>query len=1357
MNSILKMLVSVMFVAILLACGNTVKVVKVTPEDKVNQLTTFTFEFSHELAPPDKIDVWLTDEFVSFEPKIQGKFKWISVNTLLFSPDYKLEPIQEYKAKITKKVLFGKDLSYDDDEIKFHTPDFDVNKMDVFWTNIPYQYYKVSVQANIRFNYPVNPEQLRQYLEVKRDGEVVTNYQIETKSSSELIAINFGEIQQTDKEQNISVTVNKGLECVYGKKPLADIKKFEQKLPPITKLEITGVASGFDGTSGWIEVGTTQMVDEKRLAEFVKCDPDKKLAFFVSESLFRIESNWENIQNTVLKIRKGLPGLYGGILDNDFEQEITFANLQPSINFTDKRGKYMMVGGQKNLELNAVNIDEAEVEVSKVYKNNILFFLNQYSFTYEMDNSEDFGWNPDYFVGDYGTLLYSEKFNLKNNQNWLEKITVNLNKALNQKDKLKGIYIVNVHSSQDRWLSDSKMVAMTDLAIITKKSGNDILVFVNSIESAEPVEGVEISIISTKNQTLTTGRTDSKGIARFNDNKEKFADAVTRLIIAEKADDFNYLDLNETMIETSRFDVGGVNEFGNNYFTYIYGDRNIYRPGENIYLSGIVRNTFIKTVNTMPVIIKLIAPTGKVAEEFKKQLNSESSFEISYKLPDYAQTGEYMCEVYSGEVLIGSYKFSVEDFVPDKIRVILKNENKSVLPGDNVNINIDAEFLFGSKAADLKWEGHINLKAKHFASKNFSEFEFNNSSIKEQIYPEFNIDGILDKDGRGQINYPVPPELKSGGIIAGFAFVNVFDLTGRTVNRISAFDIYPKNYFIGIKAPGMYFGTNDKLNFKLVAVDKNDKTINNFSATVKLIRYEWHTVLKKDYSDRYKYVSEEKEIVEWEKNLDISGTKNLSFAVSKSGKYQLRISKKGESEYQFKNFYAYGWSTSTASSFQVDREGRVDIVFDKTTYQPGEKAKVLFTCPFSGKMLVTLERSGVLEEQYIEVQNKSAELMIPVTDNFLPNVYVTATLFKKHTIDNSTPFLVGHGFASMKVEKKQNKLNVQIIAPKKIKPQTIQNITIKTVSERDIYVTLAAVDEGILQVKNYETPDPYGFMYAKRALMVESYDLYKLLLPEIVKSGSLSGGGDDKLFMNQLKKRTNPIPTKRFTLFAFWSGIVKTNSNGSVTIPVKIPQFNGEIRLMAVAYSGSRFGSAEEHIKCADDLIIEPEIPRVLSMNDSLVMPVTVINTTSSNGNVKLNVRTEGPIYLVSKNSASGAVEANSTKQFVFGIKTYAQTGIGKIIIESSGMAKAKEEIEIGVRPASPLVVESGAGTISNGQQVKLSIPTNYLQGTQFTNVSISRFPAIKYAKQFRQLLGYPYGCVEQTISKAFPQLYFVD
>jgi uncharacterized protein YfaS (alpha-2-macroglobulin family) len=260
------------------------------------------------------------------------------------------------------------------------------------------------------------------------------------------------------------------------------------------------------------------------------------------------------------------------------------------------------------------------------------------------------------------------------------------------------------------------------------------------------------------------------------------------------------------------------------------------------------------------------------------------------------QTGEYVAEVYSGpKDLIGSYRFSVEEFVPDKIRVMLKGNKEDAYPGDVLSVDINAEFLFGAKASGLKYETAFQYSHRSFYSENYPQFDFSNSSADNTTIKNIFRDGTLNQEGSAEVKDTLPGELSSKGIIAGNAHVSVFDLTGRTVNRFQQFKIYPQNYFIGIKAPGYYFSTNENLKYKIIAVNEKDKVISNLNAKATLIRYEWQTILKKDNSGRYYYDSDEKEIKEWEKPVDLSGgSKDFTFNVSNSGRYQLRISKEGK-------------------------------------------------------------------------------------------------------------------------------------------------------------------------------------------------------------------------------------------------------------------------------------------------------------------------------------------------------------------------------------------------------------------------------------------------------------------------------
>jgi len=246
-----------------------------------------------------------------------------------------------------------------------------------------------------------------------------------------------------------------------------------------------------------------------------------------------------------------------------------------------------------------------------------------------------------------------------------------------------------------------------------------------------------------------------------------------------------------------------------------------------------VRNDKIKVVKDIPLITKIVTPTGKVFEEYKKDLNEQGSFELSFTLPEYSQTGSYSADVYTGsKQLVGSYKFKVEEFVPDKIRVNVKSDKEKTKPGDKVTIDVAAEFLFGAPAAEMRYETDIQLNHKSFRSKNHPGYAFSNSSITNSTVDNTFLEGQLDSEGKTKIEYKVPDQIQSKGVITGTAYVSVFDLTGRTVTRSASFDVYPKDYFIGIKSTDYYYGVNENINFNLLAVDQDDKQISNFTAKV---------------------------------------------------------------------------------------------------------------------------------------------------------------------------------------------------------------------------------------------------------------------------------------------------------------------------------------------------------------------------------------------------------------------------------------------------------------------------------------------------------------------------------------------
>jgi uncharacterized protein YfaS (alpha-2-macroglobulin family) len=351
------------------------------------------------------------------------------------------------------------------------------------------------------------------------------------------------------------------------------------------------------------------------------------------------------------------------------------------------------------------------------------------------------------------------------------------------------------------------------------------------------------------------------------------------------------------------------------------------------------------------------------------------------------------------------------------------------------------------------------------------------------------------------------------------------------------------------------------------------------------------------------------------------------------------------------------------------------------------------------------------------------------------------------------PLTVAHGFQNIKVEEKGRNAAVEITAQKAVRSHTHQTVKVKATPGS--YVTLAAVDNGVLQVSNFKTPDPYNYYYQKQALGVAAYDIYPLLFPEIRAKLSSTGGDGDI----EMEKRVNPMPAKRIKILSYWSGIKKAAGSGVAEFEFDVPQFSGEVRLMAVAYKDEKFGSAEAIMKVADPIVLSSALPRFLSPGDTIQVPVTISNTTNKAANGQATITVNGPIKIVGGTTQTVAINPNSEARALFQVVADPTINVGKISINVSALGeKFTDETEISVRPPSALQKLSGSGSIVGGSTQRIGLPQNdFMPGSFKYELIISNSPIAEITDQLRFLVQYPYGCTEQVVSAAFPQLYYGD
>jgi uncharacterized protein YfaS (alpha-2-macroglobulin family) len=1348
------------------ACNrNAVTLSYTNAKDEVPQLGNLTFRFSQSMVKDENLNVWDSTEYITFEPAIPGRFRWESPDQLVFSPAQPLSPATTYKAEVKKAVL--KDSKYDKvsdaDDIRFHTPALTLDNSQVIWMLENETTRKAVPQVDLYFNYRINPEDLKDKLTIEVDG-VKADITAVTLSTDNKISYRINGLKQEDKELEAKVIIAKGLKPESGNTSTEEPITGSLLIPSPWVLTIQNVTSDHDGVEGFVQVTTSQQLTGEGLREALAFDPEMGFTTEVTETGFTIRSDkFDVMRSYVLNIAKGLRGKIGGTLKEPYSTSVAFGELEAGINFTNKKAVYLSKKGGKNIEIQITNVAKVKLVISKIYENNLIL-AQRYGYypqesrpvraSYGDDYEGDY-YNEDYYGGGdamFGDVIYEKEIDTRSLPRSGGGRLLNFSQFEDRLPDFKGVYHVMIRSTEDYWVKDSRFISVSDLGLITKEGQDKIYVFTNSIRTAKPVDGAIINVYSINNQLIGTGTSNKDGVAEIAYSKKEFKGFRPTMIIAKTADDFNYLPFNNTSVNTSRFEVGGKRNNPSGFDAFVYAERDIYRPGERVNFSVIVRDTKWKAPGEVPLKMKFLLPNGKELKTFRKSLNEEGSVEGSIDIANSAITGSYTLEVYtSNDVLLASKNFSIEEFVPDRIRVTAKLDKPSLKTNESSTLSINAMNFFGPPAANRNYEVEIQVKQKYFSPDKLSGYDFsltNSTSYFDNVVRQ----GKTDDQGNATEEYTVPDKYLNVGALQASFYTTVFDETGRPVSRGSSLDIYTQSIFFGVKRDWYYYyPLNQPAKFQFAAVNKDGNVI-TAEARIEVIKHEYKTVLTRS-GNYFRYESQQEDKLMIENKVSVSNETNYSYIPRSPGDYEIRVYVSGSPTYVSRHFYSYGSWGSNANAFEVNPEGNVDISLEKTSYFSGETVKAVFKSPFSGRMLVTVETDHVISYQYVEVGNdRTATLDLNLTGEHVPNAYITATLIKPHEMSD-IPLTVAHGFQNIKVEEKSRKIPVQIVAQKNVRSRTKQKVTVK--GAPGSYVTLSAVDNGVLQISDFKTPDPYNYFYQKKALQVYAYDLYPLLFAE-VKGMISSTGGDGELDMS---KRVNPMPAKRIKVVSYWSGIRKANSSGEAEFEFDIPQFSGELRLMAVSYKGESFGSADNTMTVADPIVISTALPRFLSPGDTVLVPVTVSNTTDRSASVATTLAVSSPLKVIGSNTENLSVSGKSEGRANFRIVADPVMGIGNVTVVANGLGEKFSDVtEISIRPASTLQKMTNSGSIAGGSTQRVTIGTSdFIASSTDYELVVGRSPVMELGDHLKYLVQYPYGCTEQTVSAAFPQLYYGD
>ncbi|WP_190300512.1 alpha-2-macroglobulin family protein [Rufibacter hautae] len=1342
----------------LFGCGvksDELRLEKKNFEAEIAQEQNLVFTFDKKLVSDSLLNQWDTIPYLTFTPKVEGKFKWTAPDELVFSPAKAFAPSTDYAAELNPQLLKHSPTKFKipaGQEVKFHTPYLKLNTTKAYWTQNENNPSQLEANLLFDFNYPIPFQRLREKLKVFRGS---TELPIELVSSSpENVSVKVKGLDQTGESQiPVRVQVDKGLSTPGSSYATPAPVQQTVVVPGRGQMQIMEVVTVQEEGVDKIFVLTSQPIVNPDVNTLVSLTPRRDYTVERLENGFVLSGNLASEQTYRLAVSGELAGVMGKPLGKSYEHPVSFASNQPTVSFVNRKSIYLSSQGARNIAVNLTQVPRVKVTISKVFENNILRYL-QDGQTYDGHYDEE---TEEYIESSYydvnetnGKTIFEREYETSSLRKQGKNHLLNLGlEDLDFDSHFKGLYVITVSSTEKNWLKDSKIISISDIGLIAKQGLNEVLVFTNSIRSAEVLPEVEVRFISTNNQVVHQAKTDKDGVARFPDMGKAASGFKLGLITARQGDDFNYLPYSQTQVNTSRFDVGGKRMAELNYDAFIYGDRDLYRPGDTVHVNTVVRTPTWKTVSGLPLKVKLLLPNGKEYRSQKGTLNPEGAFETAFVLSTSVVTGTYTLEVYSGnDVLLNSRKIGVEEFMPDRLKLTTILNKTDFNAGENVSVNLTAQNLFGPPATGRNYEVQLSLKKKTFDAPRYPDYTFELNNARDNNLQNSVRQGATDAQGKGQETFELN-HFQDVGLLEGSLFTTVFDETGRPVNRLNKFTVSTQYAFFGLRKFDSYVSTRQQMQVPIIALNAQGQPIST-KVQVQLVRYTYETVMERS-TENYNYKSQRREsvLLNTVMAVDKGGTA-VRFTPATSGEYELRIMRPGAYNYVAQEFYAYGWGDTQSTSFEVNTEGEVDIALDKESYEVGDDAKILFKSPFPGKILVTLEQNKVLSYHYLKTDKKAASLKLPIKDEHLPTAYISAVALRE-VKDNQMPLTIARGFKPLSVTKKQTKLDVVVTAPETSRSNRLQPVSIKTAPNAE--VTLAVVDEGILQLKDYQTPDPHAFFYQKRALEVQAFDLYPFLFPEL--SGSRSSVGGDGY---DLEKRINPLTSKRVKLVSLWSGRLKTNGNGEATVKVKIPEFSGAVRVMAVAYKENAFGSAEKIMRVADPIVISTALPRFLSPKDTLLVPVTISNTTAKTAPFSSAISVTGPLKVVGTATASSTSGANAEKQMLY--KLVATPAIGNATVKVTVKALGEQfsnTTELSVRPTATLTQITSAGALRNAATAQIKPIGDFIPSSATSKLVVSSSPLAQFTDDITYLLQYPHGCLEQITSTAFPLLYYAD
>jgi uncharacterized protein YfaS (alpha-2-macroglobulin family) len=900
----------------------------------------------------------------------------------------------------------------------------------------------------------------------------------------------------------------------------------------------------------------------------------------------------------------------------------------------------------------------------------------------------------------------------------------------------------------------TKNLLASNLGIMAKKGeDNNILVFVNDIRTTDPVGDATVDIYNLQLQVIGTGNTAQDGTVTINCPNKPF------LVIVKKGSDRNYLKTNDgSSLSLSSFDVQGIKpEKG--IKTFIYGERDVWRPGDSIYLSVFIRDMKKELPAGHPVQFELINPLDQKVDNQIQDLPASGLLVFRTRTSDNAVTGNY-----NAVIKIGGAEFTkrvrVETVKPNRLKIELTFPNEVLGgTGEKERGTMLVKWLNGAVAKNLNATVELLLRPTTTSFAKYPDYEFDDPASSFNYTTTKIFDGQTDDRGTAIVDFDPLQRTHAPGMLNAIFTTKVFEKGGDASIISKSYRFAPFTKYVGINFPALsgkarMLFTDANNEIKVATVDKDGKpTTSEVEINIYKLTYRWWWEANEDNLGTY-LTSNTYRSVLTKKITTTGGEGSISFTIPKYewGRYLVRAT--SSSGHSSGKIILVDWPWEYGSKGTTEGATLLSINTDKEKYNAGDNIQLSFPAPANSRAIITLENAtGVVQQTAVSVSGTNSVVNLKATAAMAPNVYAYVTLIQPHgQTSNDMPIRL-YGIVPILVEDASTRLKPLITMPDEVRSKQTFEVKVSEANRRPMSYTIAVVDEGLLDITGFRTPDPWSYFYAREALGVRTWDLYDYVLGALggTLDRALAVGGDEALKDKASTKAKRFIPVVRF-LGPFELGAAKTNTH-----QITLPLYTGSVKTMIIAGSEKSFGYADKQVFVRDPLMILATAPRVLSPEDKVSLPVTIFVQKDNIRNVTVEVSGNDFITFTEKKKEVNISEIGE-KDIEFEFTTASRTGKAEINITATGGGeKASYRMEIEVRSPNPPETRSSLTILKPGEKFQKSFVPFGIEGTGTAMVEVSSLPAVNLKKRLGYLIEYPHGCSEQITSGVFPQLWLKE